>query len=222
METQIRRHVDTLFENTPPTRKAVELREEMIQNLTEKYRDLITEGKTPEAAYNITVAGIGDVSGLLADLEKEGVTPDAFTAAREMTAMRTAIAVMMYILSVVPLIVLSILFAGSIAATIIGLVFLFVFIAGATGLLIYNGLMKPKYIKQEDTMVEEFRQWQAESKDEKTMRSSVYCAVWALLVALYFIISFTTGAWHLTWVLFIIGVAVQAILNAAFAARKRG
>jgi hypothetical protein len=221
MEAQIRRHVDTLFENTPPTRKAVELKEEMIQNLTEKYRDLIDEGKSPEAAFNITVAGIGDVSGLLADLEKEGVSPDALAAAREKSALRTAVAVMMYILSVVPLIVLSALVHNP-AAPIIGLIFMFVFIAAATGLLIYDSMTKPKYVKREDTMVEEFRQWQAESKDMKNMRSSVYAAIWALLAALYFIISFTTGAWHVTWVIFIIGVAVQAILNAVFAARKRG
>ena len=49
MEEKIRRHVDELFSGTAPSRRSVELKEEMIQNLTEKYNDLIAEGKTPEA-----------------------------------------------------------------------------------------------------------------------------------------------------------------------------
>ena len=65
MELQIRAYVDELFAETVPSKKSVELKEEMIQNLTEKYNDLIAEGKTPEAAYNIAIAGIGDVSYLL-------------------------------------------------------------------------------------------------------------------------------------------------------------
>jgi hypothetical protein len=219
MEAQIRRHVDGLFENTPPSRKVVELKEEMIQNLTEKYSDLVAEGKTPEAAYNIAIAGIGDVSILLADLERDGVSPQVIAAAREKTAMRTAIAVMLYILSVVPLIVLSALIGGPVAP-IIGLIFMFLFIAGATGLLIYNGMSKPRYIKEDDTMVEDFRKWQSDTKDQKSLRSSVSSAVWALITAIYFIVSFMSGAWHLTWVIFIIGAAVQAIINIIFTVKK--
>jgi hypothetical protein len=60
MEDKLRRYVDGLFARTVPTKKAVELKEEMIQNLEDKYKDLISEGKTPEAAYNVAVAGIGE------------------------------------------------------------------------------------------------------------------------------------------------------------------
>ena len=50
MKDKLRKHVDGIFEETTPTRKAIELKEEMIQNLEDKYKDLISEGKTPEAA----------------------------------------------------------------------------------------------------------------------------------------------------------------------------
>ena len=65
MEDKLRRYVDGLFEEATPSRKTVELKEEMIQNLEDKYNDLLKDGKTPEAAFNIVIAGIGDVSALL-------------------------------------------------------------------------------------------------------------------------------------------------------------
>jgi len=95
MEDNIRRHVEGLFAETTPTRKAVELKEEMIQNLSEKYRDLVSEGKTNEAAYNITIAGIGDISALLAELEKDMTNENKenyeTNASRQKSAMLTII-----------------------------------------------------------------------------------------------------------------------------------
>jgi hypothetical protein len=137
MEQQIRAYVDELFAETVPSRKSVELKEEMIQNLTEKYNDLIAEGKTPEAAYNIAIAGIGDISYLLKDLEKDVTDPKAMAAQRERNAMFTSLAVMLYILSVVPLILLSALVHRP-GAPIIGVVIMFVLVALATGLLIFK------------------------------------------------------------------------------------
>ena len=60
--------MDHLFRDVKPTRKSVELKEEILQNLVDKYHDMIAEGRTPEAAYNIAVASIGDLDELLAGL----------------------------------------------------------------------------------------------------------------------------------------------------------
>ena len=221
MEDKLRRYVDGLFARTVPTKKAVELKEEMLQNLHDKYNDLLTEGKTPEAAYNIVIAGIGDVGVLLSGLEIEA--PDSeeyleYETSRRVSAMFTAIAVMGYILSVLPLILIS-MFNGSAGARI-GVPVMFVMIAASTGLLVYNNMTKPKYIRGSATMVEEFRKWQTDSHDMKSLRRAVSSALWAILVALYFIISFWTFAWHLTWIIFILGAAVEAVINIFFALKK--
>ena len=216
MEEKIRTYVEDLFAGTS-SRKATELKEEMILNLTEKYRDLLSEGKTPDAAFNIAIAGIGDVSGLIRDLQNEALDPKAVDAYRQKSAMITAIAIMLYILSVVPLIVLSVLVPG---AWLLGLVIMFVLIATATGMLIYSHMSKPRYIKADDTMVEEFRQWQSDNREKKTMQSAISGAMWSLLVAVYFIVSFMTGAWHITWVIFVIGGAIQSIIRAVAASKK--
>jgi hypothetical protein len=219
MEERLRIHVEEIFKETTPTKKAVELKEEMIQNLTEKYTDLTAEGKTPEAAYNIAVAGIGDISGLLKELEDDIKKPEITVRQRQKAAMLTAIAIMLYILAVLPLIILDYAF-GTHTADVIGISLMFIFVAAATGLLIYNGMTKPKYIRGNDTVVEEFRQWKAGKDDRKTLRGSISAALWSIIVALYFIISFATGAWFISWIIFIIGAAIEAIINIAFTFKK--
>ena len=220
MEDKLRRYVDDLFGGTVPTRKAIELKEEMIQNLQDKYSDLISEGKTQEAAYNIAIAGIGDVSGLLRELESDAITPDLgeLETARRQSAMFTAIAVMMYILSVLPLIMLNQL--GVRHANNIGLPILFIMIAGATGLIIYSSMTKPRLFRGADTIVEEFREWQSDAHDRKTMRRAISSALWSVITVLYFIISFWTHAWHVTWIIFLVAATFETFINIFFTLKK--
>ena len=222
MEENLREHIDGLFADAAPTRRAIELKEEMIQNLHDKYNDLISDGKTDEAAYNIAVAGIGDISGLLTELDAEfsQKSPDVIESetARRFAAMLTALAVMIYILSPLPLIILA-LFDNAFVGRI-GVPVMFVMIAGATGLLVFNYMTKPKYFKGSDTMIDEFREWQSDTKHRKSLRRAISSALWAIIVALYLIISFWTFAWHLTWIIFLIGAAAEALINIFFTLKK--
>ena len=224
MEDKLRRYVDELFEGSIPSRKAVELKEEMIRNLHDKFSDLIAEGKTPEAAYNIVIAGIGDVSGLLRDLETEAIAPDIheLEAARRKSAMFTAIAVMMYILSILPLIIINVGDYEWRYSQYIGLPLLFLMVAGATGILVYDSMTKPKRYKDSDTMVEEFREWQTDLRDRKALRRSISAALWALILVVYFVVSFATFAWHITWIIFLIGSAIEALINIFYTLRGWG
>jgi len=212
MESNIRYYVDEIFSETTPSRKSVELKEEMIQNLQDKYNDLLSEGKTPEAAYNIVVAGIGDVSALLSELENDRVPNSAVSEeTRRKSAMFTAIAVAMYILSVLPVILVGGRY---------GIVTMIAMAAIATGLLVYNSMVRPSPDEDDDEdMVEEFRAWRAGTHEQRTMMKAVSSAGWAVVIALYIVISFTTGAWHLTWVIFLLAGAAQSLFT-AFMARK--
>ena len=48
------------------------------------------------------------------------------------------------------------------------------------------------------------------------MKNSIISAAWAIIVALYFILSFTFGIWAYSWIIFIIGVAIDKIIRAYF------
>ena len=212
MEDRLRMYIDELFGETKPTRKTVELKEEMVQNLEDKYKDLLAEGKSPDVAFNIAIAGIGDVSNLLRQLE-EGFLTDAQMQKQEQakhrSALLTAVAVMMYIICALPVILF-----GNVPVML-------VMIAAATGILIYNNMTKPQPYKDSDTIVEDFREWQAGAHEHKQLRSAISSALWSIIVAAYFIISFTTHAWHITWVIFIIGGLIESLISVFFAMKNK-
>ena len=103
MEDKLRAYMDHLFRDVKPTRKTVELKEEILQNLVDKYHDLLKEGKTEEAAYNIAVATIGDMDELLAGLQNENtdmqpVYDEKMDKWRRKSALRISVAVALYIM----------------------------------------------------------------------------------------------------------------------------
>ena len=62
MKNKLKEYIDIVFvdaeRQAPGNRQVAELKEEILQNLYEKYDNLIATGKTPAAAYNIAVAGV--------------------------------------------------------------------------------------------------------------------------------------------------------------------
>jgi uncharacterized membrane protein len=204
--------MESLFADAPKNRRTEELKEEMIQNLTEKYRDLLAGGKPADVAYEITITSIGDVSELINDLEESYMRdPIEERRAQQKSALITAIAIMLYILSPLAVIISAMVRGGSVLA---GLILLFVMVATATGMLIYNGMTRPRYVRSDDTMVEEFREWQSEKTAMRSVRRQITGAVWSIAVVLYFVISFTFGIWHVSWVIFIIAIAVDQLIRA--------
>lgn len=217
MNERLRKYIDNLFEEAPETKKTVELKEEILQNITDKYYDLLSEGKTEEAAYNIAIASVGEVSELIENL-KRGTSKMAYHSQEEIDKSRkesakiTAISVALFILSPI-----TVILSGD---SIIGVVLFLSMIAIATALLIYYNMTKPKYTKMDDTIVEEFKEWK-ENRDKKGF-GSIASAIWSLTLALYFAISFYTGAWHVTWIIFLISGAVTSIVKATYDLKGAG
>lgn len=213
MEYNLRAYLNELFENAPKTQKAYELKVELTQNLLDKYHALLAEGKSEQEAYNLTVMSIGDVRELFTGLEDGPVqTAPTYIPPVDGTSRRaavTAVAVMMYILSVVPVIVF-----GSIGILeSLGVVLMFVMIAAATGLLIYNHATKPKVESQSGTVVADFKQWQSKNDSKKQLLKAIRSAYWPLVLAVYFLLSFGTGKWSVTWIIFLIAPAVDGIIK---------
>jgi len=211
MEGKIRNYVEGLFADAPQTKKVYELKEEMIQNLLEKYQDLLAQGMPEDAAYNIAISGIGDVDDLIRSLEGTSYEAGEERQQRSRSAALTAIGVITIILSVVPVILLE-----GLGLEKIGVCLMLVMVAAGVGLLIYASKTKPQYIKKEDTLVEDFKAWQSDQGQKKSLLRSISSALWTLTVALYFLISFYTSAWHSTWVIFLIAAAAEQLLKACF------
>ncbi|MCX7614589.1 MAG: permease prefix domain 1-containing protein [Clostridiales bacterium] len=218
MSDNIRNYVEKLFEDAPKTRKATELKEEMIANLTEKLNYLTEAGKGEDEAFNIVVSGIGDISELFESLkEYSGYEPLQYQLQRKKNALIVSVSVMLYILSIVVLILSSemLQLPGSISVS-----FMFIIAGAATGMLIYNSMSQPKYLKRDETMVEEFKEWKASQNKDKQIRRSISSAMWTLTVAIYLIISFAFGIWDISWIIFIIAAAVEQIIKAFFEIKR--
>ena len=225
MEDQLRAYMDHVFQNIKPTKKSVEMKEEILQNLIDKYHDLLSEGKNQEAAYNIAIASIGDMDELLAGFHEsssQSNSPAESEKARKKSAALISVAVMIYITSVIPPIIFSYVNNTGILGEVLGPCLMFIMIAAATGLIIYNAMTKPKYQKIDDTIVEEFKEWQNQNDANLRAMKSIKSALWAVITILYILISFTTGAWHISWVIFLVGVAVEKVIQAIFELRKQG
>lgn len=207
MVNKIRAYIEHEFAEVPENRKVRELKEELTANLIEKYNEQLLHGKSEEEAYNAVIIGLGDLSELV-----DSVRPHSCDGPgrqeRKRSAMFTASAVMLYILSPVMIILFE-----SIGLEILGLVLFFGFIAGATGLLIYDHMTRPAYEKQDENIVEDFKEWRAKTNRQRRAFRAFHSAYWSLVVVVYFLYSFLCSSWGYSWILFIAAAAVENIVK---------
>lgn len=158
---------------------------------------------------------------LLAGLKKEelGVrSPDdeQIEQGRKKSAILISVSVMLYIMSLLPPILLSnTSYSDRLAPAL-----MFLIIAIATGLIIYNHLSRPRYYKKDDSIVEEFKEWQEQTDSSRRARKAISSALWSVVVAVYILVSFWTMSWHITWVIFLIGAAIEGIIKAIFELKR--
>ncbi len=243
MKAKLKDYIDTIFTDAPQTYRAYELKEEMYTDLCEKYDDLISEGKTPAAAYHAVISGVGDISELIEELKREagvhtsesgnhGGTPPrterAYTPEEQETirkyrsrgAIMTAISVAMYTICWLPLVILGALWDD--VGGIVGLVIMFLFIAVATALNIIHGMTKPECLRNgnssedDDDDDNEDRDTNSKKGSGHPVYKAISSALWCLTVVVYLGVSFLSGAWHITWLIFLIVTAIDNIIKACF------
>ncbi|KAF0226129.1 MAG: hypothetical protein FD133_429 [Erysipelotrichaceae bacterium] len=212
MITKIRTYITRAFEDVPKTKKSVEMQEELISNLIEKFNDQLKTGKSEEEAYTAVIAGIGDLSELTEGLRERHVLSGPTVQQRKQSALIITIAVMIFIMSPMALI----FSAEVLGQETLGLVSMFALIACGTGLLVFHFASRPKYIKDDESMVEEFKEWKAAKDKNKPVFDALSSAFWLIIVAIYFYVNFIYGWWTFSWIIFIIGAAIHNILKAFF------
>jgi hypothetical protein len=219
MYDKFRERLEELFENAPQTNRSRELKEELLANLMDKYNDLIASGKNDEEAFNITISGIGDIDDLIRELKEKDVFDYGKSVKdNKKNALILSISIGMYIMSVVVLIMCTeVLNINENVAVCLMLTI----DAIATCLIIYNVVSRPKYLKADDTIVEEFKEWKSANTSEKAMVKSITSIMWLVITALYFLLSFTLRIWAFSWIIFIIGAAINRIIILSFQLRKR-
>ena len=213
MNDKIRVYVNELFENAPNTKRANDLKDEIISNANDKYSDLISDGKTEKEAYDKVIQEIGNVDELLQEIERESpINSSIYDANRKKTALIVSVSVGLYFLSLISTIILDELgmpdfITASAFFTLAGI---------PTCLLIYYFMSKPKYNKYDNTMVEEFKEWKGKKDKNKEIKKAISSIIWSITVIIYLLMSFHFGNWHISWIIFIIACLVENIVNLIF------
>ncbi len=206
MREQLIQYVNLLFAGTPDSE---DIRQEILQNTLDRYDDLVSQGKSPEAAYRLAISGIGDINEILAgnhrepEVSAEPIPAEPVDPEKEKTAkIANAVAIALFILCPVPLFIIG---------STVGLCLLLAMVAAGIALMvIYDDEKKhPK-----ETIIRDTETTNTVKSARKKLHQSVSSIVWAVGVAVYFIVSFGTGAWYITWVIFPIIGCVSGLINA--------
>ncbi len=197
MRNQLINYVNLLFAGNP---EAVDIKEEILQNTLDRYDDMIAQGRTPEAAYSLAISGIGDISELLRSstagfvFSASPVSNSAPQESEQKKALRKflrGIAVGLFILCPIPLFLLQ---------NEIGLCLLLAIVAVATVLIIFAS-------KDEKAPLSELT-------PQQKMTKSISSLFWTIGSIIYFIVSFKTFAWHITWIIFPLIGAIEGLVHA--------
>lgn len=219
MNDKIKNHVEALFSEAPRSRRAGELKDELISNLNERYNDLIAQGQDEDTAYKVAVAGIGDMDELLRSLrEHEIFDPVQIQVRRQKSALFVSVAIALYIISVIFPIIFGVgLVEGASLAeetgAVIGVALMFICCAVATMLLVYNALSKPKYVKMDNTIVEDFKEWKTGRDKKSAMLKSISSIIWLVALIVFFFFGFFLNAWSPGWLVFLLAPVINHIIK---------
>lgn len=201
MKEQLKNYIDLLFAAAP---EAVDIKQEILQNTLDRYDDLIAQGKTPQAAYQLAISGIGDINEILGTYTEEAPAAAApmstatnATQAKPMwKKVLRAIGVCLYILCVTPLFILQ---------NKAGLCGMFAFIALATALMIISSGKEDTAKKEDENTV---------TSPRSELRKAIRTIINTVGICVYLSISFATQAWYITWLIFPIMAAINGLVNA--------
>lgn len=202
MREQLIQYVELLFAGA---QDCEDIKQEILQNTLDRYDDLIAEGKVPEAAYRLAITGIGDINEILG-IKPQGVPVYQATAAKAekeekdtpFKKLLRAIAVGLYVICPMPLFILS-----EMGMDTIGLCGTLCIVAVATVLIMLGAKKEAPEEKQEEILT-----------PEAELRKSLDNMIWVIGLAVYFVISFLTGAWYITWLIFPLTGAVKGLVKA--------
>ena len=210
MNKRIEEHVQGLFAGTPPQPRVLEIKEELLADLNDKYLDLLANGKSEEAAYSLVISGIGDIHDLLRDFTDTGSYSHAETERkRNLSRVYISIGVAGFVLSIAVLVLFSLFRLAE-----LGMVMMLLCLAVSTGLIVYGwNLGNVLYKKRDDSFVEQYKEKTAADEGKNSMKKAVDSAIWPLIVVVYLAVSFITRRWDITWIIFLLGVSAQQLIN---------
>ena len=194
----------TVGEKLLDLRKKKGLSQEEVANLLNVSRQTIskweTEQSTPDFDKIIPICNLYEIDAneLLTGVTNEKSNLEEKTTKKNNNAKNIAISVSLYILAAAFLIGFTTVFG----LPLVGFWLCLIIVAIATGLIVYNTIVNGK-VKKELT------------KNQKALKH-IREIISTIIVIIYLLISFMTMAWHITWILFLVGGLLEEIAKLIF------
>lgn len=214
MRDQLVQYVNLLFAGADG---AEEIKQEILQNTLDRYDDLIAQGKSEQAAYQLSISGIGDVQEILSSrpaapsyAPSKAQHPDdaAFDEQKEADSRKNkivkAIAIGLLILSAIPVLILE---------DSIGVCACLAMVAVAVVVLIANGKETSEDTHEAVTSTE--------AKNRRSaINRGITGGIWAVGLCVYLLLSFHSGEWGTTWIIFPVLGCLCGLVDAIFDLNK--
>ena len=199
----------TIGERLYNLRKEKNMSQEDLANVLDVSRQTVSKWETGESTPDFNkICPLCEYFGITSDellSGKQNIIEAKKEDKKAKFARNIAISVALYIISLV-----AIIGTSTIGQEILGVCLFFTIIAIATGIIIYSAIVYGKE-KEEKTK-------QEKRKDE--VGKAVTDIIGLIGVVIYFLVSFTTGAWHITWIIFLIIGVCNAIVRLIFGLKK--
>jgi transcriptional regulator with XRE-family HTH domain/uncharacterized membrane protein YuzA (DUF378 family) len=185
-------------------RKERNISQEELANALDVSRQTVSKWETGESMPDFNkIQPICDYFGITTDeliTGSQNIVEQKKEDKKNKFARNLAVSVGLYIFSLVAIILCS----AWIDQPILGVCIFFTIIAIATGIIIYSGIV---YGKDKDEVKTK------EEKKKETVAKQLTDIVGLIGVIVYLLVSFLTGAWHITWIIFIAVGLVNAIIK---------
>lgn len=199
----------TVGERLLKLRKEKNMSQEELANVLDVSRQTVSKWETGESMPDFNkICPLCEYFGITSDellSGKQNIIEAKQEDKKEKFARNIAIAVALYIISLV-----AIIGTSTIGQEILGVCLFFTIIAIATGIIIYSSIV---YSKEKEQKPEK-------EKKRDEVSKAVTDIIGLIGVVIYFLLSFTTGAWHITWIIFLIIGVCNAIVRLIFGVKK--
>ena len=226
MRDQLMQYVNLLFAGND---NVEDIKQEILQNTLDRYDDLISRGKREEEAYRQAIAGIGDINEILngktaprydqpdqdstyTEVNQESAyahIPEFEGTAAVVARLMRAVSIFLYIVCPIPIFIFE-----KLGWDEVGVCCTLVIVAIATALLL---LFKSPKAKEQPVYTQEYH---GNQSSRKALKKSVGSLISTIGLVAYFVISFATGAWFITWLIFPIIGAVKGVVNSCIDLRE--
>lgn len=205
----IKNYLDSLFVNVEPTEETIQLKNDLLAHMEDRYHELLEEGKNEHEAIGAVISEFGSIDELLEEIDlkkaegenEEPFVEEAYQAAyaddsRETMELsdfhnyvrerkKAAVMIGTGVFAVLMSVFSEIFFNGPVYISGVGNALFFLFVAIAVGLFIYGGMTFSRAKRQLNDLfiTREVRQ-AAQGEQEGFARSFTFCIILGVMACI--------------------------------------